>query len=136
MSAASKVECVAHASDQCMQCRRPELSRRLLLHADDCLPAADIETSFCFLNKSTRAAAAEMQPAAFGMPPWHIRPDMLCANCVSLYTISISLQAPFPHVLHSTQLSQGPHALPGSLYILSVGTWRCSWIAVLLCLAA
>lgn len=79
-----------HAATICHQCALLAITQSstatCFVRPDDCLPAADIETSPCFLNEGTRAAAAEMQPAAFGMPPWHIRPDMLCVDCLSLCT--------------------------------------------------
>lgn len=41
--------------------------------SDTCLPEDLRKRSACFLNDDTRAWAAEMQPAVFSMPPWHIR---------------------------------------------------------------
>ncbi len=43
------------------------------LCADACMPEGLRARSACFLNDATRAWAAEMQPCAFGMPPWHVR---------------------------------------------------------------
>ena len=42
---------------------------------DKLLPPDLLAASPCFVNARTMLWVAEMQPDAFGLPPWHLHPD-------------------------------------------------------------